>query len=71
VLLHWAAVVVGDATGKHIRCGRPLVFTQDDSWQTSHSNRCRAYTRDGCFLGLLRFNSETGQWQPEKVFTGS
>ena len=71
VLLHWAAVVVSDTTEKHIKYGHPLVFTQDDSWQTSHSNRCRAYTRDGLFLGVLRFNSETGQWQPEKVFTGS
>ena len=30
--------------------------------------RCRAYTLDGSFLGVLRFNSEKDEWQPEKVF---
>jgi len=29
---------------------------------------CRTYTLDGRFLGVLRFNLERGQWQPEKVF---
>jgi len=68
VLLHWAAVVVDNVAEEDIRNGRPLVFARDDSWQTSYGDRCRVYTRDGSFLGVLRFNSETGQWQPEKVF---
>ncbi len=72
VLLRWAAMVVGDATEKDIRNGRPLVFERDDSLpRPSYSARCRVYTRDGCFLGVLCFNSERGQWQPEKVFSSS
>jgi tRNA pseudouridine55 synthase len=63
VLSHWAAIVVGDTTEKDIRNGRSLVFAP-----TSYGNHCRVYTRDGCFLGVLWFNSEKGQWQPDKVF---
>lgn len=71
VLLHWAAVVVDNGAEGDIRKGRPLVFARHDSLKTSYDDRCRAYTRDGSFLGILRYSSETGQWQPEKVFTSS
>jgi len=64
VLLHWAAVVVDNVAEENIRKGRPLVLDGDDS----SGDRCRAYNRDGSFLAVLKFNSETGQWQPEKVF---
>ena len=70
VLLHWAAMVVGDAAEEDIRNGRPLVFEGDGSLLTSsYGNHCRVYNRDGCFLGMLCFDSERGQWQPEKVFS--
>jgi hypothetical protein len=36
--------------------------------RSSFESHCRVYTLDGCFLGVLRFNPERGQWQPEKVF---
>jgi len=64
VLLHWAAMVVGDATEQDIRHGRPLVFDR-----SSYGNHCRVYTRDGHFLAVLEFDSEKRQWQPEKVFS--
>lgn len=69
VLLHWAAMVVNDDTGRVIRNGCPLVLESDaGSASPCFENRCRVYTPDGYFLGVLRFNSERGQWQPEKVF---
>ena len=72
VLLHWAAMVVGDTAEKDIRNGRPLIFQRDDSLPgSSYNDHCRVYTRDGCFLGVLYYNSESGQWQPEKVFSCS
>ena len=83
VLLHWAAIVVSDETGRVIRNGCPLVLESNDSNEgngylkqyipasSSSENRCRVYTPDGCFLGVLRFNPERGQWQPEKVFQRS
>ena len=79
VLLHWRAIVVSDDTGQSIRNGRPFVLGNDDGGKqssyleqhipagSSYENRCRAYALDGRFLGVLRFDSERGQWQPEKV----
>ena len=64
VLLHWAAMVVSDDDGQDIRHGRPLSVGNEPSSE----NRCRAYALDGRFLGVLRFNSGEGQWQPEKIF---
>jgi len=29
---------------------------------------CRAYSRDGRFIALLRYDVERGHWRPEKVF---
>jgi tRNA pseudouridine55 synthase len=69
VLLHWAAIVVGDAAGYAIKNGRPVTFADEVGLkQTAAEGRCRAYTDGGCFLGVLRFNGEVAQWQPEKVF---
>jgi len=69
VLSHWTAMVVGDATSQAIRNGCPIsCLKQHSSAQSSLDDYCRAYTNDGCFLGILRFNSERGEWQPKKVF---
>lgn len=80
VLLHWSAMVVSDDARQSIEHGRPLVLENDvqnkvSGYLEQHTlvespseNRCRAYDLDGRFLGVLRFNSERGQWQPEKVF---
>ncbi len=64
VLLHWAALVVSDDDQQNIRQGRPLVL----EGVAFAENRCRAYALDGHFIAVLRFNTEKGQWQPEKVF---
>jgi len=69
MLLHWTAMVVSKDTGLVLRNGCPLVLENDDSpARSSFENRCRVYTPDGCFVGVLHFNSEKGQWQPEKIF---
>ncbi|MFC1987878.1 tRNA pseudouridine(55) synthase TruB [Chloroflexota bacterium] len=73
VLSHWAAMVVSDEVTQSIRNGRTLVLDSGYiekciSAIPSPENRCRAYALDGRFLGVLRFDSERGHWQPEKVF---
>jgi len=70
VLLHWSAIVVSDATGSAIQNGCPVTVADDSSpKEMPGENRCRVYASDGSFLGVLRLNRETGQWQPDKVFT--
>ncbi|MBA7697542.1 tRNA pseudouridine synthase B [subsurface metagenome] len=64
VLSHWAAIIVSDDTEQLLRNGRPVVINRDNI----NENRCRVYTGDGCFLGVLHFDPERGKWQPEKVF---
>lgn len=83
VLLNYTAMVVSDATARTVSNGRPLVLNSGDNghgdeYREHHSpaspnseKRCRVYTGDGGFLGVLRFNTERGQWQPEKVFAVS
>ena len=75
VLLHWAAIVVNDDTSQAIKNGQPCSLKNDNDNEvidypdsTAWSSYCRAYTIDGCFLGVLRLNPERGQWQPEKIF---
>jgi len=80
VLFHWTAVVVDDDTGQFIRNGRPVFLENRNHSEmagypephpeacSSVENHCRAYTSDGCFLGVLRFDPEKELWQPAKVF---
>lgn len=65
VLGHWAAVVVGNDTGEDMKMGRSLMLVDVDA--PVLERRCRAYTLDGRFIGVLRFNPVSGRWQPEKV----
>ncbi|MFC2013380.1 tRNA pseudouridine(55) synthase TruB [Chloroflexota bacterium] len=67
VFSHMTAMVVGGDTSQAIKNGRPIGCIEQPPSVLS-SRRCRAYTDDGCFLGVLRFNPERKQWQPEKVF---
>ncbi|MFQ6122600.1 MAG: tRNA pseudouridine(55) synthase TruB [Dehalococcoidales bacterium] len=80
VLLHWKAIIAGDATEYAIKRGAPIALESANSSRTtgypkqspstslSVETHCRAYTLDGYFLSVLRFNPEREQWQPEKVF---
>jgi len=73
VLSHWSAVIVSDERVQAIRNGSPLVL-MGGGWESgllagvAFENRCRAYTPDGCLLGVLRFDKEKGYWHPDKVF---
>jgi len=79
VLLPWRAIVVNDATERAIKSGAPVALANDNSIGLTEyleeaplvspiETHCRTYTLDGHFLGVLRFDPERGQWQPEKVF---
>ncbi len=69
VLMDRSAIIAGAGAEEYIRHGRPLPAEAGTSIPPAAADeRCRAYTLDGCFLGVLRFNAATSQWQPEKVF---
>jgi len=74
VLSHWKAMIVSDDRIQALRNGNALVLEGDYSdnqyihKEPNSGNRCRVYTPTGCLLGVLRFNPERGQWQPDKVF---
>lgn len=67
VLGNWSSVVVGDKQEQVIKNGG-LVSMENGQIEDGDKVRCRAYNEEGCFLAVLYFNSERGQWQPEKVF---
>ena len=68
ILSFWETVIVGEEKAQAIRHGALISLTEDTSLKVG-SDYCRAYTWDGSLLGILRFDSEKRQWQPEKVFS--
>lgn len=77
VLSHWAALVVSEAGANAIMNGKSVALGSDESSfnpltefapENSFKGYCRAYTSDGRFLAVLRFDPEKKRWQPDKVF---
>jgi tRNA pseudouridine55 synthase len=67
VLQDFDAVVVDDAAVLVIKNGQPIAIEDSHAVDTDKIYR-RAYSRDGSFLGLLRYVPDKGLWQPKKVF---
>jgi len=70
VLGHWQSVVVSGPEEEVIRNGGSIELrdsSQESAGDTSGEHR-RAYSQEGCFLGILRRNPATGQWHAVKVF---
>jgi len=67
VLRNWTLVVVGDEQERVIKNGGCVVM-ENSQIADDNEKRCRAYNKEGCFLAVLYFDTERGQWQPEKVF---
>ena len=74
VLADWEAVVIGNDAEEDMKMGRPLILAGEKMPATEPllsdsilEKRCRTYTLDGRFVGVLRFNPVSGGWHPEKV----
>jgi len=75
VLTHLPAVVLDNEAEKHMKMGRTLTPAEitetppaaEAVEATFPADQCRAYTLDGRFVGVLRFNAGNGFWHPEKV----
>lgn len=65
-LVHLAYLTVDDAGEMHLEQGRPVIPLEQSPPVTDAF--VRAYSQDGRFLALVRFDPETGAWQPRRVF---
>ena len=67
-LLDWPAIVLDAAGVAAWRNGQPLREPGGrESVAGQGAGRCRAYSVEGDWLGLARYDAERGAWQPEKV----
>ncbi|MCL0028734.1 tRNA pseudouridine(55) synthase TruB [Dehalococcoidia bacterium] len=67
VLVNMPAIIAGRQSQELIRNGRPIPVGTSDLG-SSEIDRCRAYTADGRFIAIMRFDAPLQQWKPEKVF---
>lgn len=62
-------VIVGRRSEELINHGRPLASGVGVP-ASRKDERCRAYSVDGRFVGVLAFDPSGGHWRPHKVFSG-
>lgn len=67
VVREYHAMILGDNLARMMCHGRSLPELSRIAG-TNGIDVCRAYSTDGRFLGILRRNTESGLWNPEKVF---
>jgi tRNA pseudouridine55 synthase len=67
-LLERRAAILDHASEARLRTGQPLRFdTHDGAMQPGEGELLRAYSTDGRFLGILRWQTTADAWQPHKV----
>jgi tRNA pseudouridine55 synthase len=64
-VLHLPMMTVDEDGERAIINGRPLPLATEGDVSARF---CRAYSGDGRFIALLRYDEERGYWKPEKVF---
>ena len=64
-VLHLPMVTVDEDSEKAVMNGRPLALVTEGE---ASGKLCRAYSRDGRFIAILRYDVDRGHWKPEKVF---
>ena len=66
-LLGLESIALEPSAERHLRNGQPVALGGANVGVT-HAQPRRAYTVDGRFLGVVRFNRAQNHWQPEKLF---
>ena len=61
------ALILGPENAVLLRNGRPLPPAVGEG-SGGPDGRARAYSVDGTFIAITRFDADLGQWRPEKVF---
>ena len=67
VVLHLSAVLINTAEERRIRSGQAVSLSPRTHY-AQHMEARRAYSADGRFVALVRFNRMLKLWQPYKVF---
>ncbi len=70
VIGNMRAVIVGEREQDSVQNGRPIPL-QSDLGSLCPDERFRAYTQDGRFLAIMRFDAPERSWRPDKVFMPS
>jgi tRNA pseudouridine55 synthase len=71
VLLPFSALVVNKEQQCSLIHGAPITPTpglDTGSPAVGQDSRCRVYTEDGRFLGMVKYDTESHNWRPEKIF---
>jgi tRNA pseudouridine55 synthase len=74
VLLQWPAAIIGERNERWSRMGRSLDLPLTPVARRRRLTQgmgCRAYSLDGCFVAILRYESQDSLWRPDKVFSGA
>lgn len=66
LVLHLSAVLLSDVEEKQVRNGQPVPLAPRTHY-SEHMETCRAYSSDGRFIALVRFNRPESLWHPFKV----
>ncbi len=66
-LLERRAAILEHASEDRLRTGQPLRFETRGEMEPGEGELLRAYSTDGRFLGILRWQTAAGTWQPHKV----
>jgi tRNA pseudouridine55 synthase len=61
------ALALDSAAERHLRNGQAVTLPASSTY-AKHLDARRAYTPDGKFLAIVRFNRAESTWQPERVF---
>ena len=67
VLLHMKSVTVGEAAERYLRNGHPVKLPPHLSAYSGYLEQYRAYSEDGRFLAVVRYERSRNEWQPNKV----
>ncbi|MFQ5340081.1 MAG: tRNA pseudouridine(55) synthase TruB [Anaerolineae bacterium] len=62
-LLEYEALIVDQSTAERIRHGQMI-----DAPQPANTPYARAYSQDGRFIAIMRYEEPARRWQPHKVF---
>jgi tRNA pseudouridine55 synthase len=65
-LISWKAAILGGEGEKAVLNGRSIPLDDGTRWEDGAW--CRAYSRQGMLLALLKYRAESSNWRPQKVF---